>query len=88
MKRRAKKQSKSKIKNFDQAFDDGKASVNFTNGVLTKGLSNLITLPPLTIPGWLNAELERIAQLQANSKAAIVRQLLVEALLLRRAVVS
>ena len=37
---------------------------------------------------WLNAELERIAQLQANSKAAIVRQLLVEALPVKRTVAS
>jgi hypothetical protein len=82
------KKTKPKTKDFDQEFDEGKTSVDFSNGVLTKGLSNLITLPPLTIPGWLNAELERIAQLQANSKAAIVRQLLVEALLMKRAVVS
>ncbi|HLD44689.1 MAG TPA: hypothetical protein VJC18_04580 [bacterium] len=81
-----KKKNKPKSTDFDQDFDDGKIAVDFSEGVLTKGLSHLVTLPPLTIPSWLNAELERIAQLQANTKTAVVRQLLVEALLAKKGV--
>lgn len=75
-----KKKKKQKIEAFDEAFDDGKIVLDFGRAVKTKGLSQLVKLPPLSIPAWINAELERLAQFQANSKSAVIRQLLVEAL--------
>jgi hypothetical protein len=38
----------------------------------------------MDVPAWLALEIERLAQFQANSKASVVRQLLVEALEARR----
>ncbi|HSA60301.1 MAG TPA: hypothetical protein VLJ37_11525 [bacterium] len=73
-----KKKSKPSKKGFDQKFDAGEAAVDFSKGVVTPGLSKTIKLPPLDIPAWVGAEIERLAQFQANSKASIVRQLLVE----------
>ncbi|MBF0493357.1 MAG: hypothetical protein HQM15_11345 [Deltaproteobacteria bacterium] len=75
-----KKKNKPKKKDFDKAFDEGQVAVDFSQAVPTKGLSQIIKLPPLTIPAWLNVEIEKRAQLQANSKSAVIRQLLVEAL--------
>ena len=40
----------------------------------------MVKLPPITIPAWLAAEIESISQLLANSKASVIRQLLVEAI--------
>jgi hypothetical protein len=78
-----KKKSKQKNKDFDKNFDEGRAVIDFSQSLKTEGLSHVIKLPPLTIPAWINAEVEKIAQLQANSKSAVIRQLLVEALSLR-----
>ena len=75
-----KKKNKPEKKNFDQAFDDGEALIDFEKGVPTEGLSKIVKLPPLTIPAWLALEIEKISKLQANSKASVVRQLLVEAI--------
>ncbi|MBI2339152.1 MAG: hypothetical protein HYU99_02135 [Deltaproteobacteria bacterium] len=41
-------------------------------------------LPPLSIPAWLAAEIAKLARLQANSKASVVRQLLVAAIEAKR----
>lgn len=79
-----KKKSKPKTKDFDKDFDEGRVTVDFSRSIRTEGLSQVIKLPPLTIPAWINAEIEKIAQLQANSKSAVIRQLLVEALSLRQ----
>jgi len=46
----------------------------------TDGLSKVVKLPPITIPVWLAAEIESLSQIQANSKASVIRQLLVEAI--------
>lgn len=78
-----KKKNKQKTKDFDKSFDEGRAVIDFSQSLKTEGLSKVIKLPPLTIPAWLNAEIEKIAQLQANSKSSVIRQLLVEALSLR-----
>ncbi|MBF0106393.1 MAG: hypothetical protein HQM16_13835 [Deltaproteobacteria bacterium] len=78
-----KKKNKQKSKDFDKDFDEGRAIIDFSSSLRTEGLSQVIKLPPLTIPAWLNAEIEKIAQLQANSKSSVIRQLLVEALSLR-----
>lgn len=74
-----KKQGKQKIEGFDQAFDTGEVFINFKDSVLTEGLSQTTKLPPLSIPVWLAVEIKQLAKLQANSKASVVRQLLVEA---------
>ena len=74
-----KKQNKQKIEDFDKEFDEGKASIDFSAGVMTQGLSKVVKLPPLSIPAWLSMEIENLSKLQANSKASVVRQLLVEA---------
>ncbi len=79
-----KKKNKQKKKDFDQEFSDGKVAVDFTAGVKTSGLSRVKKLPPMTIPAWLNAEIEKISKLQANPKTAVIRQLLVEALMSRK----
>ncbi len=78
------KKNKQKTKDFDQAFDEGNISIDFSSGIPSKGLSKLVKLPPLTIPAWLNSELENISRLQSNSKSSVIRQLLVEALLTKK----
>ena len=75
-----KKKSRQKTKNFDREFDSGKTTIDFSSGVMTEGLSKVVMLPPLSIPAWLAAEIEKLACLQANSKASVVRQLLVAAI--------
>lgn len=78
-----KKKNKQKNKDFDKEFDNGHAVIDFSGALRTEGLSQVIKLPPLTIPAWLNVEIEKMAKLQANSKSSVIRQLLVEALSLR-----
>lgn len=79
-----KKKTKPKKKGFDALFDAGKAAIDFSTGVVTKGLSKTVKLPPLDVPGWLGLMIDRIAEFQANSRASVVRQLLVEAIESRR----
>ncbi|MBU0506597.1 MAG: hypothetical protein ABII18_02170 [bacterium] len=79
-----KKKNKQNKKDFDQRFDDGLETIDFSTGEITEGLSKVIKIPPMTIPAWLNAEIEKLARLQANPKTAIIRQLLVEALMSRK----
>lgn len=74
------KKSKLKLKDFDEAFDEGRTAIDFAGGILTEGLSKVVTLPPLTVPAWLAVEIENISRVQANSRASVVRQLLVEAI--------
>ncbi|MFH0799463.1 MAG: hypothetical protein V2A66_04695 [Pseudomonadota bacterium] len=69
-----------KIEDFDEAFDDGKVSIDFKGGTLTEGISALVKLPPLAVPAWLALEIEAISKIQANSKSSVIRQLLVEAI--------
>ncbi|OGQ05791.1 MAG: hypothetical protein A2W61_00040 [Deltaproteobacteria bacterium RIFCSPLOWO2_01_44_7] len=75
-----KKQNRQKKKGFDKTFDKGEAAVDFSEGALTEGLSKVVKLPPMTIPSWLALEIEKISKTQANSRAAVIRQLLVEAI--------
>ena len=79
-----KKKTKQKTKDFDESFDNAKESIDFSSGSKNTGLSKTIKYPPLEIPNWLAAEIERLAQFQANSKASVIRQLLVEAIEQRR----
>ena len=79
-----KKKSKPKTKDFDKEFDAGRVTIDFSKAQRTEGLSQVIKLPPMTIPTWLNAEIEKLARLQANSKASVVRQLLVAAIEAKR----
>lgn len=79
-----KKKNKPKKKGFDEQFDAGEVAVDFSKGIVTEGLSKTIKLPPMDIPVWLSVEIERLAAFQANSKASVVRQLLVEALEIRK----
>ena len=79
-----KKKNKQKKKGFDEAFDSGKVSIDFTSAIPTEGLTETIKFPPIDIPAWLAAEIERLAQFQANSKSSVVRQLLVEAIEARK----
>jgi len=79
-----KKKIKQKKKGFDENFDSGEALIDFSFGTMTEGLSKTFKLPPMDIPVWLSMEIERLAKFQANSKAAIVRQLLVEAIQARQ----
>ena len=72
------KKNRPESKDFDKAFDEGRATIDFSKALRTQGLSQLVKLPPLTIPAWLNAEIEKRAQMQANSKSAVIRQLLVK----------
>ncbi len=74
-----KKKNKLKKKGFDERFDEGREVIDFSGGHVTRGLSKTIKLPPLDVPAWIAMEIERLAQFQANSKASVVRQLLVEA---------
>lgn len=80
-----KRKQKQGLKDFDQAFDEGKATIDFKGGVLTEGLSKVVKLPPLTIPAWLALEIENLSKIQANSRASVVRQLLVEAIQSKKA---
>ena len=75
-----KKSSKPKKPGFDEGFDAGEEGIDFSKAIHTEGLSKVVKLPPITIPAWLAAEIESISQLQANSKASVIRQLLVEAI--------
>jgi hypothetical protein len=79
-----KKKNKQNKKDFDKNFDNGEEIVDFSDGIITDGLNKVIKIPPMTIPAWLNAELEKLSLLQANPKTAIIRQLLVEALMTRK----
>lgn len=79
-----KKKNRLKKRGFDERFDAGEESVDFSSGVVTEGLSKTIKLPPMDVPAWLGAEIEHLAQFQANSKASVVRQLLVEAVEARK----
>ena len=79
-----KKKTKPKKKGFDEQFDAGETVVDFSSGTVTEGLSKAMKLPPMDIPAWLAVEIERLAQFQANSKASVVRQLLVEAIEARK----
>ena len=83
MKKKAKQKQKDS-KSFDERFDEGEETVDFSSGVMTEGLSKTIKLPPMDVPAWLGAEIEHLARFQANSKASVVRQLLVEAMEARR----
>lgn len=79
-----KRKNRQKIGDFDEAFDKGKAPVDFRDSILTEGLSKVIKLPPLSIPAWLALEIEKLSKIQANSKSSIIRQLLVEAIQAKR----
>lgn len=79
-----KKKSKLEKKDFDQRFDDGEEVIDISSGLLTEGLGKTIKLPPMDIPTWLAIEIERLSRFQANSKASVVRQLLVEAIEARK----
>lgn len=67
-------------KGFDTGFDAGKIGIDFSSSLRTEGLSQVVKLPPMDIPLWMAMEIEAQAKLQANSKASVVRQLLVEAI--------
>ena len=77
------KKIRQKNKDFDQAFDEGDVSIDFRSGVRTEGLGKVVKFPPLSIPVWLAVEIEGLSKVQANSRASVVRQLLVEAVLQR-----
>jgi hypothetical protein len=79
-----KKKPRQKKKGFGQDFDEGKATIDFSQGLLTEGLRKVVKMPPLSIPAWLALEIEKLSKIQANSKASVVRQLLVEAIEARR----
>lgn len=79
-----KKKESPKKKGFDERFDEGSEAIDFSKGVATKGISKTMKLPPMDLPAWLALEIARIAEFQANSKASVVRQLLVEALEARK----
>jgi len=74
------KKNKQKLKDFDSAFDNSEVGIDFSQSVKTKGLSKTVKLPPMDIPGWMSAEIEGLAKMQANSKSSIVRQLLIAGL--------
>ncbi len=78
------KKNKQKKKGFDESFEASEQSIDFSKGILTEGLSKTIKFPPMDLPAWLAAEIEKLAVFQANSKASVIRQLLVEALEARR----
>ena len=75
-----KKKSRLEKRDFDQRFDEGEEVINFSSGTMTEGLGKVLKLPPMDAPAWLVLEIERLAQFQANSKASVIRQLLVEAI--------
>lgn len=70
------KKNRQKLKEFDEAFDKGKVEVDFSKGIVNEGLSKVVKLPPIDIPSWLALEIEKIAKLQGNTRAAVIRQLL------------
>ncbi len=74
------KGKKQKNVGFDQSFNEGKVSIDFSGGVITQGVSKMVKLAPMNIPVWLSVEIERLAKMQANSKASVIRQLLIEAI--------
>ncbi len=74
-----KKKQKPKKLGFDEKFDRGDISIDFSKGIKNEGLGKLVKLPTITIPMWLAMEIDTISQVQANSKASVIRQLLVEA---------
>jgi hypothetical protein len=78
------KQNRPKKKGFDEKFEGAEEAIDFSKGVVTQGLSKTIKFPPMDLPAWLAAEIERLAAFQANSKASVIRQLLVEALEARK----
>ena len=79
-----KKNSKRKPRDFDERFDAGEVAINFSTATPTEGLSKTMKFPPMDLPMWLAAEIEQLARFQANSKASVIRQLLVEAVEARR----
>ena len=79
-----KKKIKQNKRDFDERFDEAEANIDFSSGSKNSGLSKTTKFPPLDVPNWLASEIERIAQFQANSKASVIRQLLVEAIEQRR----
>ena len=79
-----KKKSKRVEKDFDSEFDQGRAVIDFSRAISTEGFSEVVKLPPISVPAWLALEIEGLARLQANSKASVVRQLLVEAVRKRK----
>lgn len=79
-----KRRDRQKKKGFDERFDAGEETIDFSSGVVTEGLGKTIKLPPMNVPNWLALEIERLAQFQANSRASVVRQLLVEAIEARK----
>ena len=52
-----KKKNKQKKKDFDERFDAGEESIDFSSGVITEGLSKTFKLPPMDIPVWLSVEI-------------------------------
>jgi hypothetical protein len=83
-----KRKDKQSIKDFDKDFDTGKVAIDFKTGVITEGLSQVVKLPPMSIPAWLALEIEHLSKIQANSKTSVIRQLLVEAVETRRKVAT
>lgn len=79
-----KNRNKPKQKGFDERFDAGEEAIDFSGGTVTDGLGKTMKLPPMDVPAWLAVEIESLAQFQANSKASVVRQLLVEAIEARK----
>ena len=79
-----KRKNRQKKKDFDERLDEGSEAVDFSSGVVTEGLGKTMKLPPMDLPAWLAMEIEHLAQFQANSKASVVRQLLVEAIEARK----
>lgn len=81
---RMKRKTRQSKKGFDDRFDEGKAGIDFSAGTVTLGLSKPIRLPRMKIPSWVAAIIDHLAQFQANSKASIVSQLLVEGIEARK----
>ena len=75
-----KKRNKQNSKDFDEKFDKGKVTIDFSKGIPNEGLSKFVKLPPIDIPSWLAMEIQKLARLQGNSRAAIIRQLLTSAI--------
>ncbi|HLG19092.1 MAG TPA: hypothetical protein VI895_04655 [Bdellovibrionota bacterium] len=71
-----KKRDKQDLEDFDQAFERGEVSIDFSKGLVTEGLSKMVKLPPIDIPSWLAVEIEKISKLQGNSRSSVIRQLL------------
>ena len=75
-----KKKNRPKAKGFDSEFDAGNVSIDFSTGLVTKGLSEFVKLPPIDIPSQVALEIEKLAKRQGNSRAAVIRQLLLWAI--------